>query len=79
MSDLSAWTPFVAQSALLVAVMGLMWRSLTHSMHQLEVRLDQKIDLKTDLLDHRLGALESDMTIVKQHLIGSLEPPRRAQ
>jgi hypothetical protein len=47
----------------------------------LGTRLDEKIDLKVDGLaaimearfdtvDHRLGSLESDMTLVKQHLLG---------
>lgn len=79
MSDASNWTPFVAQSALFVALLGWMWRSLTHSLSAVERRLDQRIDLKFEMVDRRLMSLESDMTLVKQHLIGSLEPPRRAQ
>jgi len=44
---------------------------LTDRMDGLETRLTDRIDGVREITDVRLKALESDMTIIKQHLLGT--------
>ena len=44
--------------------------SLDVKIDGVEERLTTRIDALADVTDHRLTALETDMTIIKQHLLG---------